>query len=70
MPSLGVMMVPAKTPLVDALRQTMESLESDENLRPDDPALARLKETMILRIVERDEAPPATVDNLVERALR
>jgi hypothetical protein len=70
MPSLGVMMVPAKTPLVDALRQTMESLESDGNLRPDDPALAKLKEMLVIRIVERDEAPLATVDDLVDRARR
>ncbi len=48
----------------------MESLESDGNLRPDDPALAKLKEMLVIRIVERDEAPLATVDDLVDRARR
>lgn len=53
-----------KKPLVNAIRNSIERLQDEQIVSPDDPALAQLKSKLVLRIVERDESPPAKLDDL------
>jgi hypothetical protein len=53
-----------KKPLVDAIRNAIDRVEREENVSADDPMLLRLKEKLVLRVVARDESPPANLDDL------
>jgi len=57
-----------KKPHVEAIRHTIEDIERDNLFPAGDPMLARLKDTLLLRLMERDEAPLPTIDDLTVKS--